>query len=52
MDDWAVYNGKTIDLRDKMIEIVDKLYGVTEFQGVISQPRFSTPADITKIPHW
>ncbi|KAI9781603.1 MAG: hypothetical protein M1839_005818 [Geoglossum umbratile] len=51
MDDWAVYNGKTIDLRDKMTELVGKLERITEFQGVISQPRFSTPADITRVPH-
>ncbi|KAI9859161.1 MAG: hypothetical protein M1813_007119 [Trichoglossum hirsutum] len=50
MDDWAVYNGKTVDLRDKMAEIAEKLRGVAEFQGVVSQPRFSTPADITKVP--
>ncbi|KAI9772452.1 MAG: hypothetical protein M1840_000655 [Geoglossum simile] len=51
MDDWAVYNGKTIDLRDKMSELVKNLDAVAEFQGIISQPRFSTPADIKKVPH-
>ncbi|KAH0547726.1 hypothetical protein FGG08_000216 [Glutinoglossum americanum] len=29
MDDWAIYNGRTVDLRDKMTEIVEKLHGTT-----------------------
>ncbi|KAF2276438.1 acetoacetate-CoA ligase [Westerdykella ornata] len=40
MDDWAVYNGKTIDLRPKMREIVAGMRDVEEFQGMVSQPRF------------
>lgn len=51
MDDWAVYNGKQIDLRQKMVEIVDGMSGVEEFRGLVSQPRFtSRPADIASVP--
>lgn len=51
MDDLTVYNGKTIDLRAKMKEIVRGMESIPEFQGVVSQPRFpSKPADITSIP--
>jgi acetoacetyl-CoA synthetase len=46
MDDWAVYNGKTIDLRQKMTDISNGMKGVKEFAGIISMPRFSQPADI------
>ncbi|KAF2845030.1 acetoacetate-CoA ligase [Plenodomus tracheiphilus IPT5] len=47
VDDWTVYNGKTIDLRPKIKEIVQGLHGVSEFQGVITQPRFpGRPADV------
>ncbi|KAL3264223.1 hypothetical protein ABHI18_000967 [Aspergillus niger] len=51
MDDQAVYNGKTIDLRTKMEAVVDGMRSVQEFRGVVSQPRFaSRPLDISKIP--
>ncbi|KAL2001245.1 hypothetical protein VTN02DRAFT_2070 [Thermoascus thermophilus] len=51
MDDYAVYNGKTIDLRGKMAEIVKGMEGVDGFQGVVSQPRFGhRPADVSKVP--
>lgn len=51
MDDFAVYNGKTIDLRAKMKDIVLGMDSVSEFQGVVSQPRFAQkPADISQIP--
>ncbi|KAF1954166.1 acetoacetate-CoA ligase [Byssothecium circinans] len=50
-DDWAVYNGKTIDLRPKIREIVAGMKGVSEFKGVVTQPRFpGKPADIGDIP--
>lgn len=49
-DDWAVYNGNTIDLRPKMQRIIRGLESVAEFRGVVSQPRFpSDPADICHI---
>jgi len=51
MDDFTVYNGKRIDLRQKMTEIVNGMSSVTEFQGLVSQPRFpGKPADISQIP--
>lgn len=40
IDDWTVYNGKTIDLRPKIKEIVDGMAGVIEFKEVVTQPRF------------
>ncbi|CAG8358405.1 unnamed protein product [Penicillium salamii] len=50
MDDFAIYNGKTIDLRPKIRDIVQGMESVIEFQGVISQSRFSSPADVSDIP--
>jgi acetoacetyl-CoA synthetase len=50
VDDAAVYNGKTVDLRDKISDIVSGLDGVDEFQGVVTLPRFSTPADLSWVP--
>lgn len=51
MDDFAVYNGKTVDLRAKMKDIVLGMRSIPEFQGVVVQPRFlSEPADIGSVP--
>lgn len=51
IDDTAVYNGKTVDLRSKIKQVVEGLSSVPEFQGVISVPRFrGNPADIGEIP--
>jgi acetoacetyl-CoA synthetase len=50
MDDFAVYNGKRIDLRQKMTEIVHGMKAVREFKGMISCPRFNQPVDITSVP--
>lgn len=50
MDDAAVYNGKTVDLRQKMTEVVDGLSECTAFTSVISIPRFSQPRDISSVP--
>jgi len=50
-DDWAVYNGKTVDLRPKMKEIVAGMSGISEFQGLVSMPRWQDkPEDITSVP--
>jgi acetoacetyl-CoA synthetase len=50
-DDWAVYNGKTVDLRPKMQEIVDGMSGISEFHGMVSMPRWQDkPEDITLVP--
>lgn len=47
VDDWAVYNGKTMDLRPKIAEIVAGMRSVKEFKGVVTQPRFpGKPADV------
>jgi acetoacetyl-CoA synthetase len=49
VDDWAVYNGKTIDLRPKIEGILEGMEsgGVAEFESVIVQPRFpGKPADV------
>ena len=46
MDDAALYNGKKIDLRDKMKEIVSGMEGIPEFGGLISVPRFEAPQNV------
>ncbi|KAJ5125210.1 AMP-dependent synthetase/ligase [Penicillium atrosanguineum] len=50
MDDFTVYNGKTVDLRDKMNDIAQGMSSISAFQGIISQPRFASPADVSNIP--
>jgi acetoacetyl-CoA synthetase len=53
MDDWAVYNGKTIDLRQKMNEIVSGMKSVKGFAGIVSMPRFRNrePSNVSRIPN-
>ncbi|KAG9234735.1 acetoacetyl-CoA synthetase-like protein [Amylocarpus encephaloides] len=50
MDDFAIYNGKKVDLREKMAAIVDGMKEAKDFRGMISLPRFSSPADISSVP--
>lgn len=51
VDDTTVYNGKQVDLRPKITQIVEGLNHIKEFQGVISIPRFrGRPADVKHIP--
>ncbi|KAG8628227.1 hypothetical protein KVT40_004100 [Elsinoe batatas] len=51
VDDWTVYNGKTIDLRSKMRELEVGAKAIKEFSGLVFMPRFpSSPAFITDIP--
>ncbi|KAF2804540.1 acetoacetyl-CoA synthetase-like protein [Mytilinidion resinicola] len=50
MDDGALYNGQKIDLRPKMNAVIEGMKDIHEFEGIISQPRFSTPHDISGIP--
>lgn len=50
MDDAAIYNGKTIDLREKMAQIVSGMKDDPEFIGVVTQPRFASPKNISSIP--
>lgn len=50
MDDFAIYNGKKIDLREKMTEIVNGMQNVKGFKGIVSMPRFQQAADVSKVP--
>ena len=51
VDDWAVYNGKTVDLRPKMKEIEEGMRGVEEFEGLVSMPRFQErPEKVESVP--
>lgn len=51
MDDWAVYNGKKVDLKPKMKDIMAGMDGITEFQGIVTQARFDhSPADVSSVP--
>lgn len=47
-DDWAVYNGKRVDLRGKIREVVSGLEDVREFEGVVVLPRFGGRVDDLK----
>ncbi|MCJ1314036.1 hypothetical protein MMC25_007716 [Agyrium rufum] len=48
VDDVAIYNGKTFEIREKMEDIVKGMKDVAEFQGVVSVPRFpETPRDVS-----
>jgi len=50
VDDWAVYNGKTIDLRPKMNEIRVGMKDVTELEGLVSMPRWQNkPEDVSSV---
>ena len=50
MEDWAVYNQKTFDLRPKMKEIVEGMKHIANFGGIVSQARFTdAPADVSNI---
>jgi acetoacetyl-CoA synthetase len=51
MDDFAIYNGKKVDLREKMIAIVEGMKDSPDFTAMISMPRFSKPADISSVPN-
>jgi acetoacetyl-CoA synthetase len=51
MDDIAIYNGKTVDLRAKMTDIVNRMKSIAEFKGIVVQPRFQDcPADVSNVP--
>ncbi|WPG98331.1 acetoacetate-CoA ligase [Acrodontium crateriforme] len=50
VDDWAVYNGKTVDLRPKMNEIVAGLKGLKDFETLVSQARWQDrPEDVSMV---
>jgi acetoacetyl-CoA synthetase len=40
MDDFAIYNGKRVDLQQKMTEISNNMKPNPEFIGIVSLPRF------------
>ncbi|KEF51490.1 acetoacetate-CoA ligase [Exophiala aquamarina CBS 119918] len=51
MDDWALYNGKKVDLRPKMKQVMQGMSAVKEFEGIVSQVRFAhSPADVSSVP--
>jgi acetoacetyl-CoA synthetase len=51
MDDAALYDRKTIDLRPKIAAIAERMETVPEFKDIVSFPRFSTAYDISHIGH-
>ncbi|KAI6089501.1 acetoacetyl-coenzyme A synthetase [Hypoxylon rubiginosum] len=50
MDDAALYNGKRVDLREKMTDVVAGMKGCTRFSGMVSIRRFKDALDISGIP--
>lgn len=50
MDDAALYNGKRVDLRQKMTDIISGMKDCTEFSGMVSIRRFHDALDIGGIP--
>ncbi|KAI2633843.1 acetoacetate-CoA ligase [Xylaria nigripes] len=50
MDDATLYNGKKLDLRSKMAEVVAGMKGCTNFRGMVSIRRFHDALDISNIP--
>lgn len=50
MDDLAVYNGKIVDVRPKMFDLLSGMSHIRTLTTLIFMPRFSTPADISSIP--
>ncbi|KAK4193061.1 putative acetoacetyl-coenzyme A synthetase [Podospora australis] len=51
MDDAALYNGKVVDLRQKMGEVVEGLEegGCRNFKGVVSIRRFNEARDVSSV---
>ncbi|ENH68618.1 Acetoacetyl-CoA synthetase [Fusarium oxysporum f. sp. cubense race 1] len=49
-DDGALYNGKVIDLRDKIEGVVEGMKECPSFQGAIIVQRFDSPHDTSQIP--
>ncbi|KAI8961573.1 acetoacetyl-coenzyme A synthetase [Daldinia sp. FL1419] len=50
MDDATLYNGKRLDLRPKMAEVVSGMEDCDQFAGLVSIRRFHDALDISKIP--
>ncbi|KAM5342417.1 hypothetical protein ACJ41O_013383 [Fusarium nematophilum] len=49
-DDGALYNGKIIDLRDKIAGMVEGMEKCPSFQGMVIVQRFDAPNDTSHIP--
>ncbi|KAG7128920.1 Acetoacetyl-CoA synthetase like protein [Verticillium longisporum] len=49
-DDAALYNGKTVDLRDKMAGVAQGMKECDRFEGIVSIHRFEKPLAISSIP--
>ncbi|KAK7430357.1 hypothetical protein QQZ08_003105 [Neonectria magnoliae] len=49
-DDGALYNGKIIDLRDKIAGVVEGMKQCDAFESVVVVQRFDTPYDTSNIP--
>ena len=50
MDDAALYNGKRVDLRQKMTEVEAGMKGCGLFKGIVSIRRFQDALDIRRVP--
>ena len=50
MDDAALYNAKTVDLREKMAEVEAGLHDCPDFVGVVSIRRFDEARDVSRVP--
>lgn len=51
VDDWAVYNGKSLDLRPKIKEIEQGAKPIKELKGFVSMPRYQDrPVDVKDVP--
>ena len=50
VDDVAVYNGKTIELREKIQDVEAGMEDEKDFQGIVSMPRFQDrPRDVGRL---
>ena len=51
MEDWAVYNGNQIDLRPKMMEVLEGMKHSRGFRGIVAHARFPGKlADLSGLP--
>ncbi|KAI3323228.1 acetoacetate-CoA ligase [Xylariaceae sp. AK1471] len=50
MDDATLYNGKRLDLRQKMAEVVGGMKDCSNFRGLVSIRRFHDALDVSDIP--
>ncbi|KAI1809117.1 acetoacetate-CoA ligase [Poronia punctata] len=50
MDDATLYNGKRMDLREKMAGVVAGMKDCRNFQGLVSIRRFRNALDVSEIP--